>query len=120
MTIAQSSCPQRLKDMSSQCIPIQKWIPFSDDYGGNHLGIDFDPDENGTIGLVIIFGRDEDEKFLVASSFAEFLALVLLHLRTIQWSFDEDGWNFDAEENALHYHDWLRNLVKHPGQDGEK
>ncbi|MES2073451.1 MAG: SMI1/KNR4 family protein [Pseudomonadota bacterium] len=86
-----------------------KWIPFSKDYGGNHLGIDLDPDVKGIVGQVIIFGRDEDEKLVVAASFTEFLAMLAGHLGKFKWSYDEDGWE-DHEEDALHYHDWLREL----------
>ena len=50
-----------------------KWIPFAFDWGGNFLGLDFDPDSNGTIGQVINFGRDEDVKYVLAPSFAEFI-----------------------------------------------
>ena len=89
-----------------------KWIAFTTDYGGNHLGLDLDPDVKGTSGQVIIFGRDEDEKFLVASSFTEFLAMVVRHLKKIKWSVTQEGWHFSAEEEALHYHDWIRELRK--------
>ncbi|HTD03814.1 SMI1/KNR4 family protein [Undibacterium sp.] len=58
-----------------------KWIPFTHDGGGNHIGIDLDPDVKGTLGQVIIFGRDEDEKSVMATSFTEFLATVVHHLK---------------------------------------
>lgn len=50
------------------------WIPFAYDHGGNHLGVDLDPGARGTLGQVINFGRDEDEKFVVATSIEAFLA----------------------------------------------
>ena len=49
------------------------WIPFASDSGGNCLGIDLDPGPTGTRGQVINFGRDEDEKFVLAPSMNEFL-----------------------------------------------
>jgi cell wall assembly regulator SMI1 len=49
------------------------WIPFSHDGGGNHDGMDFDPDARGSTGQVIAFGRDEDIKRLLANSFEAFL-----------------------------------------------
>ena len=49
------------------------WVPFAYDYGGNHLGVDLDPAERGTAGQVINFGRDEEEKFVVANSVSSFL-----------------------------------------------
>ena len=49
------------------------WIPFAHDGGGNHIGIDFDPDALGTSGQIIAFGRDEDTKRLLAPSFDAFI-----------------------------------------------
>lgn len=49
------------------------WIPFAYDHGGNHLGVDLDPGDNGTVGQVINFGRDEENKFVLAGSVAAFL-----------------------------------------------
>ena len=48
------------------------WIPLTHDHGGNHVGLDFDPDDEGTPGQVIAYGRDEDEKQLLATSFEAF------------------------------------------------
>jgi cell wall assembly regulator SMI1 len=53
------------------------WIPFAYDWGGNNYGIDLDPDVNGTVGQVINFGRDEEEKIVIANSFKEYLQLCL-------------------------------------------
>jgi cell wall assembly regulator SMI1 len=49
-----------------------KWIPFTHDGGGNHLGIDLDPGSTGAIGQVINFGRDEKNKYVIAQSLSEF------------------------------------------------
>lgn len=53
------------------------WLPVIKDHGGNFIGIDLDPDENGTKGQVIVYGRDEKLMFVLAKSWAEFLELVL-------------------------------------------
>lgn len=58
------------------------WIPFAYDYGGNHLGVDLDPAEQGTVGQVINFGRDEEEKFVVASSVQAFLEWLVEQFET--------------------------------------
>lgn len=50
------------------------WIPISRDWGGNHLAIDLAPGPAGKWGQVIIFGRDYDCKYVVARSWAAFLA----------------------------------------------
>jgi len=63
-----------------------KWIPISYDYGGNHMGFDFDPGERGTRGQVITFGRDEDRKRLLGATFEEFAALLVERLRAAPWN----------------------------------
>jgi hypothetical protein len=35
--------------------------------------LDFDPEINGTIGQIINFGREEEEKTVLANSFEEFI-----------------------------------------------
>lgn len=50
------------------------WIPVTRDWGGNHLAIDLAPGPAGKWGQVIIFGRDYDCKYVVARSWAAFLA----------------------------------------------
>ena len=58
------------------------WIPFAHDGGGNHLGIDLSPGPVGQIGQVINFGRDEDNKFVIAPSFEAFLEWQLTQLQS--------------------------------------
>ncbi len=53
------------------------WIPISKDSGGNFIGVDLDPDANGTYGQVINFGRDEDTKYVIAPGVNELLAYML-------------------------------------------
>jgi cell wall assembly regulator SMI1 len=55
----------------------KKWIPLTHDGGGNHIGIDLDPDINGNIGQIINFGRDEDSKFIIATDLSEYLKLFI-------------------------------------------
>jgi cell wall assembly regulator SMI1 len=50
------------------------WIPITRDWGGNHLAIDLAPGPAGKWGQIIIFGRDYDCKYVVARSWAAFLA----------------------------------------------
>ncbi len=40
---------------------------------GNHIGLDFDPWSEGRVGQVILFGRDEDVKTVLAQSLGRFL-----------------------------------------------
>lgn len=41
------------------------WIPLAADKAGNYLGVDLNPDEKGSAGQVIIFGRDIDTKVVL-------------------------------------------------------
>lgn len=64
----------------------RKWIPLTHDWGGNHIGLDYDPDINGVTGQVITFGRDEDTKRLLASSFEEFIQNFVASLDRAVWN----------------------------------
>lgn len=48
------------------------WISLGD-WDGNCYGIDLNPEPNGVRGQVINFGRDEENKFVLALSWAHFL-----------------------------------------------
>lgn len=50
-----------------------RWVPLTHDGSGNHIGLDFDPWPGGRVGQVILFGRDEDVKAVLAESLGEFL-----------------------------------------------
>ncbi|MCJ1458589.1 Cell wall assembly regulator [Mycoblastus sanguinarius] len=52
------------------------WIPLARDWGGNNLAVDLAPGPVGKWGQIIIFGRDYDCKYVVARSWAAFLAMV--------------------------------------------
>ncbi|KAG6836747.1 hypothetical protein H0H93_003823 [Arthromyces matolae] len=41
------------------------WIPLIADKVGNYVGVDLNPDENGCVGQVIVFGRDFDTKVVL-------------------------------------------------------
>lgn len=86
----------------------RQWIPLTHDSGGNHIGIDYDPDVKGILGQMIIFGRDDDEKKLKAASFDAFMRRFIEELKTVQWEVTEDGWKFFDKEHRIHYHDWAR------------
>lgn len=61
------------------------WIPLTHDGGGNHFGLDLDPDRLGTSGQIIAFGRDEDTKRLLATSFESFVEDTILWLGLATW-----------------------------------
>ncbi|MFN6473093.1 MAG: SMI1/KNR4 family protein [Nostoc sp. SerVER01] len=54
----------------------EKWIPLMDDSGGCHIGIDLAPGFKGCVGQIINFGRDEDDKYVLAPNLAELLKLL--------------------------------------------
>lgn len=96
------------------------WLPLTRDAGGNHLGVDLAPGPAGTVGQVINFGRDEREKCVLASGWAEFLADVATLLESgavvcmelgevVPINPDPDVWG-DICGNTLggHPHDKLR------------
>lgn len=99
--LRQNAPELNLNQFAESCPPLTvkpyyastKWIPFAFDWGGNFLGLDFDPDSNGTIGQVINFGRDEDVKYVLASSFSEFINWYAEELVNGNFSiiFEEDG-----------------------------
>lgn len=55
----------------------EKWLPVIHDGGNNFIGIDLDPGPNGIKGQVIVYGRDEDDRFVVAKSWEAFLDLAI-------------------------------------------
>ena len=77
-----------------------KWIPLISDFGGNYIGIDLDPDTQGTKGQVILFGRDDEDMVLLAHSWDEFLDWNLELIKT-------DG---DNLKDADHLHDYYKEL----------
>ena len=66
------------------------WIPLARDWGGNNLAVDVAPGPAGKWGQVIIFGRDYDCKYVVARSWAAFLAMVADDLNSEKWFVDEE------------------------------
>ena len=54
-----------------------KWIPIFADSAGNYVGLDLDPDLDGVSGQIINFGRDEENKFVIAKNLNSFLEFVV-------------------------------------------
>lgn len=50
------------------------WFPFASDWGGNAYAVDLSPAPGGAYGQVILIGRDEDERRVLAPSLTAFLA----------------------------------------------
>lgn len=90
---------QQLLDKQSSQPPraVQKayvhpsWIPVARDWGGNNLAIDLAPGPTGRWGQIIIFGRDFDTKYVVARSWAHFLAILADDLTSKYVELSEDS-----------------------------
>lgn len=109
----------------------RKWIPISKDSGGNYIGVDLDPDAQGTAGQVINFGRDEDTKYVIAPGLESFFTYMLMLIRANRLSIleqedddadeeeDDDGnllplpkvYRFALDGSVIwHFLDWLKVL----------
>jgi cell wall assembly regulator SMI1 len=96
---------------------IRGWLPFAHDWGGNHLGLDLDPDREGVPGQVINFGRDEQEKYMIASSFRGFVSWLVHLLQAGNFRISRtDGKVFvhTAEPATRHFLDAIKKM-KLPG-----
>ena len=67
------------------------WIPFAQDFSGNFLAIDLDPDDNGTRGQIINCGPDEDLKCLVADDMSAFIEWMVKALNAGKYTITDDG-----------------------------
>ena len=74
------------------------WVPLARDWGGNNLAVDLAPGPTGKWGQVIIFGRDYDCKYVVARSWATFLATVADDLNSGKVFVDEDSQELKLRE----------------------
>ncbi|KIW75987.1 hypothetical protein Z517_10732 [Fonsecaea pedrosoi CBS 271.37] len=74
------------------------WIALARDWGGNNIAIDLAPGPMGRWGQVILFGRDYDCKYVVARSWAHFLATVADDLSTEKVFVDEDTGELKLKE----------------------
>lgn len=66
------------------------WIPLARDWNGNNIAVDLAPGPTGKWGQIILCGRDYDCKYVVARSWAAFLAMVADDLESPHWYVDEE------------------------------
>ncbi|CRK45106.1 hypothetical protein BN1723_016470, partial [Verticillium longisporum] len=74
------------------------WIPLVRDWGGNNLAVDLAPGPGGKWGQIILFGRDYDTKYVVARSWAHFMAMVADDISSGKWFVDEDSGELKLRE----------------------
>lgn len=97
------------------------WVPLTHDGGGNSIGLDLDPWPAGRVGQVIIFGRDEEVKVVLAESLGQFLEWVAGLLESGNFELvpiegEEPLHSFQLKEPSIeHFHDGARVLLGTPG-----
>lgn len=74
------------------------WISLARDWGGNNIAIDLAPGPMGKWGQVILFGRDYDCKYVIARSWAHFLAVVADDINTEKVFVDEESGDLKLKE----------------------
>lgn len=98
------------------------WIPLTNDGSSGHIGIDFDPWPGGRLGQVILFGRDEDVKVVLAESLGQFLEWVAGLLESGNFRLKASTDEVVLREFRLkeppsgHFHEGARILLGAPGQ----
>lgn len=98
------------------------WIPLTNDGSSNCIGLDFDPWPGGRVGQVIIFGRDEDVKVVLAESLGQFLHWIARLLESGNFRLKAAAGEEILREFRLkrpstdHFHEGARILLGAPGQ----
>lgn len=98
------------------------WIALTSDGSGGHIGIDFDPWPNGRVGQVILFGRDEDVKVVLAESLGNFLEWIAGLLESDNFRLKAVGGEVVLRQFRLkqppsdHFHQGARILLGAPTQ----
>ena len=98
-----------------------RWIPLTHDGSGNHIGLDLDPWPKGRVGQVILFGRDEDVKLVLAESLGKFLEWIAGLLESGNFRLDAQAGEPMLRQFRLKdppsdgFHDGARQLLGAPG-----
>ena len=98
-----------------------RWIPLTHDGSGNHIGLDFDPWPGGRVGQIILFGRDEDVKAVLAESLGKFLEWIAGLLESGNFRLDSEAGVQRLRQFRLKdppsddFHDGARTLLGAPG-----
>ncbi|KAK5077154.1 Cell wall assembly regulator [Lithohypha guttulata] len=74
------------------------WIPLARDWGGNNIAVDLAPGPTGKWGQVILFGRDYDCKYVIAKSWAHFLATVADDITSSKVVVDDESGEMKLKE----------------------
>ncbi|ODV61242.1 SMI1/KNR4 family protein, partial [Ascoidea rubescens DSM 1968] len=95
------------------------WIPLAKDFSGNNIAVDLAPGPKGKWGQIIVFGHDFDTKFVISSSWSDFLNKVVTEYENDEYLLDErDGeseiWYKTKDGRILSYLDALKNKALAP------
>ncbi|KAJ7168192.1 hypothetical protein C8R43DRAFT_983381 [Mycena crocata] len=88
------------------------WIPLIADKAGNYVGVDLNPDEGGSMGQVIVFGRDFDTKIVLwngdgPAGWAKWLACFVEELENGEGYEIGGGDNSEEDEDDLGYESYF-------------
>jgi len=87
------------------------WIPLTSESSlEDHLGVDLAPGPAGQSGQIINFGQNEEDKYVLASSWGEFLNFVADLLEKYETVVDAPYWVALKEFPEMCFHDVLREL----------
>ncbi|NGZ74262.1 SMI1/KNR4 family protein [Saccharibacillus alkalitolerans] len=75
------------------------WIPVLFDGAGCFIGIDLDPGPAGKVGQIINFGRDEDEKVVLAEDLAGLLKMLAEQAPHVTIEREEESDDEDEDED---------------------
>jgi len=93
------------------------WLGFLTDGSGNSVGLDLNPGPAGTLGQVITFGRDEENKYVLADSLGAFLREYLARLETGRVTavclsgFADEVWSVQLHDASGHHQEDYRVLA---------
>lgn len=80
--VSTSAHPERVRDVYFAA----GWIPvLAEPYEANYLAVDLAPLSKGVCGQIIVCGRDEDEKCVVAPDLASLLAMLAADCAAGEW-----------------------------------
>ncbi len=79
-----------------------RWIPFTHDGGGNHLCLDLEPADGGSVGQVITMWHDSENREVRFPNFTAWLGSVLSGVKAGEIVFDREEYNalVDIEDLA--------------------
>jgi cell wall assembly regulator SMI1 len=85
MEWSQTSTPE---GAVQRCYTTRGWIPLGALTHSDYFGVDLNPGPNGVVGQVVNFGRDEENKYVLATSWAQFLSDVADELEAGNFAVD--------------------------------